>query len=75
MRKTERGGVSLKIVVYSPKDERKIHELCSLVAYLHAKADACYLNSLTCPLEQKKAIVQMILKEKKNSRPSGDSAE
>ena len=63
------------MMLHFPEGEKKNKKLCLRAADVHAKAAACYLNSLTCRSEQKKAIVQAVLKEKKKSRPGGDSAE
>ena len=53
----------MKIIVHYPKSEKGLSELCEKVAEIHTEAIISYLNSLSCPKEQKIQIIEKIMKK------------
>ncbi len=50
----------MKIIVHSPQTEQNISELQKRIASVHAGAVIQYLQKLSCPYEQKQALLKAI---------------
>ncbi|MDL2233513.1 hypothetical protein LJC63_08040 [Ruminococcaceae bacterium OttesenSCG-928-L11] len=58
----------MKIIVHYPTSENMKKELANRVAEIHADAAIQYIEKLTCPTEQKDALIRSIISEKQNGK-------
>lgn len=52
----------MKIIVYYPKDEKDIKKLAEKVADAQGLAIKNYIEKLSCPKDQKKEILEQVMK-------------
>lgn len=57
----------MNIIVHYPKNEQAIKALQKSVATVHAEAVASYIDKLTCPKEQKIALIDMVIESVNNT--------
>lgn len=57
----------MNIIVHYPKDEQKLNALQKKVAEAHAEAVDTFINQLTCPKEQKIALLDALIDSAKKT--------
>ena len=60
-----RKSVPIHMIVYQPKTERGKHKLAQRAAELHAETAEHMIQKLDCPIEQKKQLLDAVIKEAK----------
>ncbi len=68
--KLGRGVIPLNIIVHYPTDKEKQRELAKRAAIVHAQSIVQKVKSLSCPLEQKIALLDAVIQYIKNEDDS-----
>lgn len=58
----------MNVIVHQPSGEAGLEELARRVAMLHADAVIQYIERLSCPVEQKAALIDAVIAETRRAR-------
>ncbi len=67
----ERGMLIVKVIMYLPDSESALNELSDKVTKVHLDAVVNYISRLTCPKEQRTALIDAVIDELHEKHDNG----